>query len=55
MKRVDLDFDLEIEYNDSNLSDGARYRFVLYANGTLWRNLMMKKDLQAKYLKWYLS
>ena len=31
MEGTNLDFDLGIEYNDSSLSDGARYEFVLYA------------------------
>ena len=35
MEGVDLDFDLRIEYDDSGPFDGAHYRFVLYADGTL--------------------
>ena len=54
MEGVDLDFDLGIEYDDSGPSDKAHYRFVLYADGMLWCNLMMKKDLQSEYLRWYL-
>jgi len=46
---IDLDFDLKIEYDDSGASDGARYRFVLCIDGTLWHNLMIKKDLQPEY------
>ena len=53
MKGVDLDFDLGIEYDDSGSFDGASYRFVLYTDGTLWRNLMMKNDRQPEYLRWY--
>ena len=55
MEGVDLDFDLGIEHDGSGLSDGARYRFVLYADNTLWRHLIMKKDLQLEYLKRYLQ
>ena len=53
-KGVDLDFDLGIEYNYSAPSDGAYYRFVLYADSTLWRNLMMEKDLEPEYPRLYL-
>jgi len=35
MEGVDLDFDLRIEYSDTCLSDVARYRFLLSADGTL--------------------
>ena len=45
MEGVELDFDLGIEYDDSDLSDGARHQFVLYADSTVWCNLRMKKDL----------
>ena len=41
---VNLDFDLGIEYDNSGSSDGARYLFILYADSTLWGNLMMKKN-----------
>ena len=54
MEGVDLDFDLGIEYNGSGSLDGARYRFILYADGTLWHDLMMK-HLQPEYLRWYLQ
>ena len=53
MEGVNLDFDLGIEYDDSGLLDGACYQCIVYADLTLWRNLMMKKDLQLEYLRWY--
>jgi len=55
MEGVDLDFDLGIENEDSDPPDGAWYRFVLYANSTLWRNLIKKNDLQPEYLRWYIQ
>ena len=55
MEGVDLDFDLGIEHDDNGSSDGARYHFVLYADNTLWRHLIMKKDLQPEYLKRYIQ
>ena len=55
MEGVDLDFDLGIEHDDNGPSDGARYRFALYADNTLWRHLIMKRDLQLEYLKRYLQ
>jgi len=45
MKGVNLDFDLGIEYDDNGPSDRGDYLFVLYADGMLWCNLIMKKDL----------
>ena len=51
MEKVGLDFDPGIEYDDSGPSDGARYQFVLYADGMLWRSLLIKKDLQPEYLR----
>jgi len=54
MEGVDLDFNLGIEHDDSGPSNGARYRFILYADNTLWHHLMRKKHLQPKYLRWYL-
>jgi len=55
MEGVDLGFDLGIEHDDNGPSDGARYRLVLYADNTLWRHLIVKKDLQLEYLKRYLQ
>ena len=54
MEGAYLDFDLGIEHDDSVLFGGACYRFVLFADHTLWHHFMVKKDLQPKYLKRYL-
>ena len=54
MERVDVDFDLGIEQDDSGRSDGPRTRLVLQTDNMLWRQLMMMKDLQPKLLGWFL-
>jgi len=54
MKGVDLDFYMGIEYDDSGQYDGPRNRFVFYTDNSLWRHLMLKKDLQPENLRWYL-
>jgi len=48
MEGVDLSFDLGIEHDDSGPSDGACCQFILYADNTLLRHSMMKKNLQPE-------
>jgi len=55
MKGVNLDFDLGIEHDDSGPCDGALYRFIVYAHNSLLHHLMMKKDIQPEFVRWYLQ
>jgi len=50
-----VDFDVRLEQVDGSLSDGPRERFVLYADGALWHQVMKTKDLQPELLRWYLQ
>jgi len=53
MDGVKFDFDLGVEFG-SGSSNGVQYKFILYADHTIWRYLMLKKDFYLDYLRWYL-
>ena len=55
LEGFDVDFDVGIEQVDDSLSVGLRERFVLYADGALWHQVMKTKDLQPELLRWYLQ
>ena len=51
---VDVDFDIQIEQDGNDQSDGPCTRFVLYTDNMLWCQLVIMKDLQPELLRWYL-
>jgi len=54
MEGFDADFDLGVEQLDNSPSNGLQVCFVLYANNTLWCQVIETKDLQPELLRWYL-
>ena len=55
LEGFNADFDVRVEQVDGSPSDGRRERFVLYADGALWHQVMKMKDLQLELLRWYLQ
>ena len=51
----DADFDVGIERVDDSPSDGPQGQFVLYADSTLWHQVMKTNDLLSELLRWYLQ
>ena len=47
---VELDFD----FYEGGLSDGARPKIAVYMDHTLWKFFMLKKDLNLESLRWFL-
>ena len=50
---AEYDSDMGVKFG-SGPSDGVYYKIILDADRTVWRYLMLKKDLYLVYLRWFL-
>jgi len=50
----EFDVDIEFDFKEVGLSEGALPKFVLYIDRALWKFFLLNKDLNLESLRWYL-